>query len=91
MKIIQDKKIQMYYVELSDGEKAYLKYRWEGIALAFYEIHVPDQFRNQGIEDMIISEAVEDTARSSLKIIPVCKEVKDWFTRNPHMQHVMFL
>jgi uncharacterized protein len=74
-----------YELETEHG-LAVVAYRQQGNSLVFTHTEVPPADEGRGIGSRLVREALEDTRKRGLKIVPACSFVVDFVRRHPEFK-----
>ena len=89
MDINHDKKNQEFFIELPNGEKAILKYRWDGFGIAPFDIVIPKNQNEKELGNSLMEAAVMFVQQSSLRLKPRCDFAVDYMKQQHHLQHMV--
>lgn len=73
----------------TDGEKAYLEYRWHKGIIALMHTFVPENFEGKGIAGLLVKTALENAKTEGLKIMVYCPFVSSYLKRHPEYQELI--
>jgi predicted GNAT family acetyltransferase len=79
----------VYYIKFEDGSKAYLATEVEGGVMKLVETYVPESRRGHGYARVLVERAIEDAARSGLKVLPICSYAVWYFMKNRDRRDVL--
>ena len=84
LKVEHDPIAEKFYIDLGRKE-ALLAYTQVNNVWDIYQLIVPEEFRGQGIGELLALEAFQTAKRLGIKIIPSCPFLKDHFL-NSHKE-----
>lgn len=70
-----------FFVPLEGGAEAFLRYRWEGKTLNFYQTYVSPDARQKGLAEQIVEAGFLYAKEKGLRVIPSCSYVSAAFLR----------
>lgn len=80
---------RVIYAALSDGSKAYLKYRVEGGVMILEETFVPEKHRGVGIGAKLVEYAINYAKQNDLLIKPECSYTIRYFIKNRNERSIL--
>jgi len=80
---------QVFYIRLSDGSKAFLRYEVNGNYIKLIATYTPEQHRGKGYAKLLVDKAVEVARERGLKIIPICSYAVYYFIKNPELRSLL--
>lgn len=89
MDVNHNKKNQEFFIELSNEEKAILKYIWDGFGIAPFEIVIPKGQNEKELGNALMEAAVMFVQQSSLRIKPRCEFAIEYMKSQTHLQHMV--
>jgi uncharacterized protein len=78
-----------FETELSNGEFAFIEYRWHNDNLVIMHTLVPEGFEGKGIASSLAKFALEYAKEKQLKIIVYCPYVNAYLKRHPEYQSLL--
>ena len=71
--VIHDKEGKEFYINLQDGQRAYIRYRiQDGEQVDFYTTFVPDTHRGRGVAGVLVDSAFNWAEQQQMKIKTSC-------------------
>jgi len=80
---------QVFYIKLSDGSKAFLRYEVKGNYMKLIATYTPEQHRGKGYAKLLVDKAVEVARERGLKIVPICSYAVYYFIKNPELRSLL--
>ncbi len=89
IKIIHDRKNQMFTTTIDDSE-CYLRYNFpEKNVIDFYSTYVPGELRGKGIAALLVEEGLNYAEKNNLRVIPSCSYVSVYIQRNEKFKYLL--
>jgi hypothetical protein len=78
-----------FLIRLAKGKYAHLEYHISADALYIDSTFVPDEYRGQGLADILTKAVIEYAKENNLKTVPVCSYAKLFFERHPEYHNLL--
>lgn len=86
IQINNNEQLLHFETELSNGEFAFIEYRWHNKELVLMHTLVPDGFEGKGIAGALAKYALEYALANQLKIVVYCPYVNAYLKRHHEYQ-----
>ena len=86
IKVVNNEKALHFETLLSNGEFAFIEYRWNKGNLVFMHTWVPEGFEGQGIAAALAKFALEYAKEKQLQIVVYCPYVNAYLKKHPEYQ-----
>ncbi len=78
-----------FLIRLAPGKYAYIKYHLEVGTMYIDATFTPKEYRGRGLAAELTKAAIEYARENSLKIVPNCSYVKDYFKKHPEYRDIL--